>query len=308
MLRLATGRARLAAFTLVLAAALGASAASAARQHAAASKPTLTVSAIPDQDPQVLQRLYGTVTAYLSKKLGVPVAYRPMTDYTAAVTGFKVGDLQLVWFGGLTGVQARAQVPGAVLLAQRDIDDHFHSVFVANANSGLAPVKAVAGLAELKGHTFTFGSNSSTSGFLMPAYFLDKAGLDMSSFRGQPGYSGSHDATLALVSAGSYDAGALNEQVWLTRLADKKVDTTKVRVIFRTPAFHDYHWVARPGLDEVYGAGFTKKLKAVLVGIKGHTAAQRTILSMFGAASFIPTKASNYTEIEQIGRKLGLVR
>lgn len=71
------------------------------------STETLIISAIPDQDPEKLQRLYGTVASYLSKELGVPVEYKAVTDYTASVTGFKVGDLDLVWYGGLTGVQSR---------------------------------------------------------------------------------------------------------------------------------------------------------------------------------------------------------
>jgi phosphonate transport system substrate-binding protein len=270
--------------------------------------PTLAVSAIPDQDPQVLQRLYGLVADYLSRRLDVRVVYKPMTDYTAAVTGFKVGDLQLVWFGGLTGVQARLQVPGAQTLAQRDIDARFHSVFIANRKSGLKPVRSVSGLSELKGHSFTFGSNSSTSGYLMPQYFLRKAHLSDGSFRGVPGLSGSHDATIALVTAGSYEAGVLNEQVWKTRLAAGEIDTAKVQVIYRTPAYHDYHWLARPDLDRTFGKGFTRRLRAVLLDIRGTTAAQRRFLTLFGAKRFVPTRPSNYRQLEQIARTLDLVR
>jgi phosphonate transport system substrate-binding protein len=283
-------------------------AAAGATAQSRASVPTLTVSAIPDQDPQVLQRLYGQVATYLSKKLKVKVVYRPMTDYTAAVTGFKVGDLQLVWFGGLTGVQARLQVPGARTLAQRDIDARFHSVFIANKTSGLKPVRSVSGLGELKGHSFTFGSNSSTSGYLMPEYFLRKAKVTDGSFRGVPGLSGSHDATIALVTAGSYEAGVLNEQVWKTRLAAGEVDTSKVEVIYRTPAYHDYHWVARPDLDRTFGKGFTRRLRTVLLGIRGTTPAQRRFLTLFGAKRFVATQPSNYRQLEQIARTLGLVR
>ena len=273
MSRFPHARAGALACALIAAIAVAAVAAGAAQPRTSA--PTLTVSAIPDQDPQVLQRLYGLVATYLSHKLHVDVVYKPLTDYTAAVTGFKVGDLQLVWFGGLTGVQARLQVPGSLPLAQRDIDAQFHSVFIANTSSGLKPVTSVSGLAELKGHSFTFGSNSSTSGYLMPEYFLHKAKLDDGSFRGVPGLSGSHDATIALVTAGSYEAGVLNEQVWKTRLAMGEIDTSKVQVIYRTPAFHDYHWLARPGLDRAFGKGFTNRLRAVLLGIRPTTAAQR---------------------------------
>jgi phosphonate transport system substrate-binding protein len=138
---------------------------------APASDKPFTIGAIPDQDPEKLQRLYSKLADYLKAELGVPVVFKPVTDYTAAVTAFRVGDLDMVWFGGLTGVQARLQVPGAQAIAQRNIDAQFHSVFIANKNSGITPIQDLKELALLKGHTFTFGSESSTSGRLMPQYF-----------------------------------------------------------------------------------------------------------------------------------------
>jgi phosphonate transport system substrate-binding protein len=152
--------------------------------------PALQIGAIPDQDPEELQRRYQLLTDYLSAELGVPVEYRPVTDYAAAVTAFKVGDLDLVWFGGLTGVQARLQVAGAQAIAQRDIDANFHSVFIANTNSDLGAIEDISDLTTLKGRTFTFGSESSTSGRLMPQYFLAQAGGSAGGFQGATGLLG----------------------------------------------------------------------------------------------------------------------
>lgn len=267
-----------------------------------------SISAIPDQDPQLLQRLYGTVSDYLSKKLGVTVKYVPVTDYTASVTAFKRGDLQMVFFGGLTGVQARAQLPGSVLVAQRDIDAHFRSVFIANVNSDLKPVKDVAGLSEFAGHSFTFGSESSTSGRLMPQYFLMKAGVGMDKLAGKPGYSGSHDATAKLVEAGTYQSGALNAAVWDDRVEAGKVDTSKVKLIYRTPEYHDYHWLARPDLDQRFGAGFTKKVTDAILGITTADPQGKQILDLFQAGGFVPTEAANYRQIEEVARASGLLR
>ncbi|HEY9664477.1 MAG TPA: putative selenate ABC transporter substrate-binding protein, partial [Allocoleopsis sp.] len=225
-----------------------------------ATKPFVT-GAIPDQDPEKLQRLYGKLADYLTKELGVPVEYKPVTDYAAAVTAFKVGDLDMVWFGGLTGVQARLQVPGAEAIAQRDIDANFHSVFIANKKSGIAPIKDSKDLQTLKGHTFTFGSESSTSGRLMPQYFLQQAGVKLEDFKGDAGFSKSHDATIELVTAGTYDAGVLNKQVWDSRLKEGKVDLNQVEVIWESPAYYDYHWVINPQVKERYGADFTEKVQ-----------------------------------------------
>ncbi len=268
----------------------------------------LVAGAIPDRDPEEVQRSATKIAAYLEEKLEVPVEYQPVTNYAAAVTAFKVGDLDLVWFGGLTGVQARLQVPGARAIAQRDIDARFRSVFIANTGSGIEPFEDLAGLAALAGQTFTFGSESSTSGRLMPQYFLQQAGVELADFRGEPGFSGNHDATIALVEAGTFAAGALNAQVWEARVAAGGVDTDKVRLVWQTPPYFDYHWVVNPELDARYGAGFTEKLQATLIALDPEIPAEKEILDLFGAGRFIPTTDANYAEIEAVGREIGKIR
>ena len=273
-----------------------------------ASNRTLKISAIPDQDPAKLATINGNMATYLAAKLGVKVEFVPVTDYAASVSLFKTGDLDMVFFGGLTGVQARLQTPGSVLLAQRDIDDAFKSVFIASSGSGIAPVPDVMGLAALKGKRFTFGSESSTSGRLMPEYFLDQAGITSGKdFAGEPGYSGSHDKTVDLVTAGTFDAGVLNLQVWKTRMEKGTIDTAKVKEVFTTPSYHDYHWIAGPKTNERFGPGFTDKVTEALVSLDVSDVEQAKLLTLYGAKSFIPTSAGNYTEIEQIGRKLKLI-
>jgi len=236
------------------------------------------------------------------------VTYKPVTDYTAAVTAFKVGDLQMVWFGGLTGVQARLQVPGAAAIAQREIDAKFHSIFIANKNSGLAPITDQKGLTVLKGKTFTFGSESSTSGRLMPQYFLQQANVKLEDFKGEVGFSKNHDATLKLVQSGTYDAGVMNEKVWLSRLKEGKVDTSKVEAIWRTPSYYDYHWVINPAVKQQFGADFEQKVQAALFKLNPAVPEQKEILDLFNATKFVPTQNANYAQIEQVGRDIGKIK
>ncbi|MBV8884884.1 MAG: putative selenate ABC transporter substrate-binding protein [Chroococcidiopsidaceae cyanobacterium CP_BM_RX_35] len=269
---------------------------------------SFTIGAIPDQDPEKLQRSYDKLSAYLQKQLGVPVVYKPVTDYTATVTAFKVGDLDMVWFGGLTGVQARLQVKGAQAIAQRDIDAQFHSIFIANKTTGLKPIQTISGLKELKGHTFTFGSESSTSGRLMPQYFLKQAGVSLNDFKGQVGFSSSHDATLKLVEAGTYDAGVLNEQVWKSREKSGAVNLNKVEFLWRTPPYYDYHWLINPSVNQRYGNDFVKKVQTTLLKLNPKVPEQKEILDFFGAQKFITTQNSNYAQIETIGREIGKIK
>ncbi|NBW61717.1 MAG: putative selenate ABC transporter substrate-binding protein [Synechococcaceae bacterium WB4_1_0192] len=269
----------------------------------------LRISAIPDQKPEKLNRLYGLVANELSKQLKVQVRYVPVTDYGAAVSAFRTGDLDLVWFGGLTGVQARLQKPGARVLAQRDIDASFHTIFIANARSGIKPITSVQGLNQLKGKRFTFGSESSTSGRLMPQYFLSQAGVKLNDFAGgAPGFSGSHDATIALVQSGAYDAGAVNEQVWRASLHDGKANRNKVMAIWKTPGYPDYHWIAQGNLDKRFGAGFTNRLQNAILSWRPQDPEQKQILSLFGAQQFTTATPAAYTRIEQVGRQIGKIR
>lgn len=268
----------------------------------------LTISAIPDQDPQQLQRTYGVLSDYLTERLGVEVEYSPVADYTASVNLFQRGDLELVFFGGVTGVQARTKVPDAVTIAQRDIDEKFHSVFVASADSGVKPLKSVDDLSAIAGHSLTFGDKISTSGRVMPQHFLAQAGVALSDLKGEPGFSGSHDKTAKLVESGTYEVGAMSASVWDDRLAAGTIDKAKVTEIFRTPAYHDYHWLARPNLDETFGDGFTGKLRDTLLAMDGDTAQEREILALFQAGSFIATEPGNYTEIEAVAKQSGLIR
>lgn len=268
----------------------------------------LMAGAIPDQDPEKLQRLYSKLADYLEAELGVSVEYKPVTDYTAAVTAFKVGDLDLVWFGGLTGVQARLQVPGAQAIAQRDIDERFHSVFIANKKSGITAIADASQLQQLKRKTFTFGSESSTSGRLMPQYFLKQAGVKLEDFAGKPGFSGSHDKTIKLVEAGTFEAGVLNEQVWLERVKAGEVDLDKVEVIWRSPPYYDYHWVINPGVNDRYDRPFVEEVQGALLKLDPTVPEHKEILDLFGAEKFIPTQNSNYANIEAVGREIGKIK
>lgn len=278
-----------------------------ASSRASASKGPLAISAIPDQDPEALGRLYPPVAKLLSDATGLEVVYQPVTDYPAVVRAFEIGDVSLCWMGGLTSVQARAREPKARSILQRDIDADFHSLFIATTASGLAPLTDVKGLRELAGHSLTFGSETSTSGRLMPEYFIEQSGLKISQLKGSPGFSGSHDATIEAVRSGAFDVGAVNEQVWETTKTKGEVDLSGVQVLLRTPGYQDYNWLVRPDVDQKYGAGTTKKITGALEGLDASDPADAKILDLFGAKKFIATKNSNYDRITKVAKSLDLL-
>jgi len=261
---------------------------------------TFYIAGIPDQHATKLARRYKALTAYLSEELGVAVEYVPTIDYAATVVGFKRGDIHMAWFGGLTGVQARLAVPDSVAIAQRPIDTEFHSRFIVQ--SGLD----IANLADLKGLTFTFGSESSTSGHLMPRHFMIKAGVNPDTdLDGLPNFSGSHDKTWKLVESGAFQAGALNEAVWEAALQAERIDTDKVTEFYTTPAYFDYNWTIRGDSDARFGNGFIERVRWALITLGEDNF---EILELFSTESFIETDNSNYTVIDQIAKSLGIVK
>lgn len=258
----------------------------------------LTFSGIPDQDVSRWARRYGVLEEYLARELGVEVRGVPAADYAAVVLSFKRGDVQLGWFGGLTGVQARIAVPGARAVAQRPQDERFHSVFIAHAGVEAELLEDLAGL------TFTFGSEASTSGHMMPRHFLLEAGIDPETdFRGAPSFSGSHDRTWKLVEAGAFQAGALSEAVWDRGVREGAVDLTRVRELSRTPPYFDYNWTLRPDLDRDFGDGFTRKLTDVLLSID-----DPKVLELFATDGFIETGNENYKAIESVARQAKIIQ
>src|SRR6266498_3361668 len=177
----------------------------------------LRISAIPDENPQEMLRIYSPFAEYLNKEVGVPVKFTPVVDYAATVEGLAGNKLDMVWYGGLTSVQAARKAKGAHRIVMRKEDTEFKSQFITRKDTGIRELK------DLKGKTFTFGSVSSTSGHLMPRYYLMKAGINPEKDFSKFSFSGAHDATAAWVEAGRVDAGALNFLVW-----DKLVSTKKV--------------------------------------------------------------------------------
>lgn len=257
---------------------------------------------IPDQDESRLVERFGKVATYLEGKLGVPVRYIPVKSYPAAVTAFTNGQVQLAWFGGFTGVQARKAVPGSQAIAQGAEDAAFKSYFIANAKTGLK--RSAEFPKDIAGKTFTFGSRASTSGRLMPEHFIREAfpGKTPDEVFDKVGFSGDHSRTLQLVQSGAFEVGALDYSVWELDLKAGKVETDKVSVIWESPTYPDYQWTVRGDVDQVYGQGFTERLKAALLGIT-----DPAILEPFGRSKFIPATNADYAPIERVGRATGLL-
>ena len=263
----------------------------------APAQTVLRVTAIPDESPTELARKAAPLVKYLEAKLGMKVEFTPVTDYAAAVETLVNRKTDLAWFGGFTFVQAHVRSGGKVLpLVQREEDERFRSVFITSD-------PAISKLADLKGKDVSFGSQSSTSGHLMPRSFLLQAGVDPDKDFKRVAYSGAHDATIAAVASGKVQAGALNSSVWDKFVAEKKVDPAQVRVFFTTPPYFDYNWTVHADM----APALRDKLTQALLALSRDTAEGKEILELQRATRFVPTKPENYKGIEAAARSAGLL-
>ena len=279
--------------TLSLVAGLALSAA-ALTAHAAE---TLRVSAIPDEAPTELLRKFKPLGAYLEQQLGMKVEFVPVADYPAVVEALATDRLDMAWLGGFTFVQVNLKTGNAMPLVQREQDAAFTSTFI----SADPQVKS---LKDLKGKTFAFGSISSTSGSLMPRYFMLQDGIKPESYFSRVAYSGAHDATAAWVQAGKVDAGVLNSSVWDKLVNSGKVDTAKVKVFATTPTYFDYNWTVRGTLDPA----LAEKIKQAFLALDPANPEHKAILDLQAASRFIETKPENYKGIEEAARAADLLK
>ena len=264
----------------------------------AAQENVLRVSAIPDEAPTELQRKFAPLGKYIEQETGMKVSFVPVSDYAAVVESLATKKLDLAWLGGFTFVQAKIRTNGtAIPIIQREEDAKFTSKFItADPN--------IKSYADLKGKTFAFGSPSSTSGHLMPRFFLQQAGITPDKDFKNVAFSGAHDATVAFVAAGKADAGVLNASVWDKLVEAKKVDTDKVRVFATTPPYFDYNWTVRGDLDPA----LIKKLTEAFLKLDPKNPEHLEIMQLQRASKFIPTKKENYEGIEKAAQSAGLLK
>ncbi len=265
---------------------------------AAHAQAVFKMTAIPDESPTELARKAAPLVKYLEQQLGMKVEFTPVSDYAAAVEALVNKQVDMAWYGGFTFVQANIRSGGKVIpLVQREEDEKFRSVFITSD-------PAIKTLADLKGKTVSFGSQSSTSGHLMPRSVLLQASIDPDKDFKRVAYSGAHDATIAAVAAGKVDAGALNSSVWDKFVLEKKVDASKVKVIFTTPPYFDYNWTVHADMP----AAQREKLTKAFLSLSPATPEGKEVLELQRATRFVPTQADNYKGIEAAGRNAGLLK
>lgn len=261
------------------------------------AEPVLRVSFLPDESPSFMRRKSKPLIDYLEKKIGMKIEFRPMRDGDALVEALISKKLDMVWLDGFNFIQAKRRSNDQVIpLVQRAEDEQTLSVFITAQDD-------ITKLEDLRGRTFSFGSESSASGHLMPRSFLREAYINPDTDMKRI-FSGSPDATVAAVASGEADAGVLSSASWEKLIEQGKVDPKVVHVFYTTPGYHDYNWTVHADMD----ANLRQKLTDAFLALDKSNGQDKEILDLQRASKFIPTNAENYSVIEAAARSAGVLR
>ena len=256
----------------------------------------LRISMIPTMNPGKIIRESTPFIDYLEKETGAKVELTVPTNYAAVVEAMASDRVDIAYLGGFTYIQASARA-GAKPLVQRQKDQTFHSLFITQPDS------AILSLGDLKGHSFAFGDVNSTSGHLMPAYFMRQRGVDQAVID-KAIYTGGHDATGLAVANKKVDAGAMDEQVFARMIKEGQLSESQVRVFYTSPSFFDYVWAARQGLDR----GMTERFANAMLKLNQGTPEQQPILRFLNASKYVRAVDASYNPLRQAARDTGLLK
>jgi phosphonate transport system substrate-binding protein len=254
----------------------------------------VNVGMVPDAGAtQVSIKEKAPLKAYLEQKLGRPVNLIIPTNYNATVEALGNGSLDFAYLGGLTYIKAHARY-NVVPLVQRSTDLQFRSYFITSSNS------SIHSLGDLKGKTFAFGDINSTSGHVMPYLEMRQAGVDPNTYL-KYRYTGSHPATAKAVESGAVDAGALDETVYQSMIAEGKLDPNKVRIFYKSKPFVDYVWVARKDVDPATQEKFAQAFTDLKEG------QDEEILNILRGKNFVRANNEEYTVLRLVAADLKML-
>lgn len=248
----------------------------------------------PDENPQEIVRKNAPLLEYLKAKTGIPeMEIVVPATYTAAVEQMQQGDLDMVYFGGLTYVLAKKEVEITPIVrgVVGGTAENF-TYIIARKDRG------ISALTDLPGKTFAFGDVASTSGSLIPHKALLNAGIDPNRDFKKVVYTGAHDKTALAVFKGDVDAGAMNARKFPDMIKKGQITEDVVQVVFRSEPFADYPWAVR---DKV-GQDMIDKLRRAFVELK-----DSQMLALLGVEGYETTSDQDFENLRAAAKRLGFL-
>lgn len=251
----------------------------------------IKLGVLPDQSTEALVAKYSPLVDYLSEQTGLKIELVVPDNYAAMLDDFHANRIDIANFGGLTFTQAERR-DNAEPLIMRDTDLNFASCYLVPGADKRLTVR------EFEGETFAFGPELSTSGHLMPRYFLKAAGIDPDTYFASIRHSSGHDETAIWVRDGDVAIGVANCVIVESMDADGRLRQNEVRVLETTPAYADYVWAVHEKMHSSTKVG----LRDAFLALDAIDPEHRLILRRLGANAYLPASRTDFNDVRRAAR------
>lgn len=261
--------------------------------------PSITVGIVPDVDPDTAIKKNSRLADHLESHVDATIELRTTADYAGLVQAMTAGQVGLAYFGGVSYVLAHHRANAeAIIVGSKNGSTDWQSVFIAHPSTGL---QRMADVVERVGDIdLVFGDPISTSGTVMPTYFLRKKhGLRPKRDFKSLTHVGAHDATAKAISRKSGDVGALNARIYDALVEDGSISDPVE--IWRTPGFPDYPWAVAPSIDDTT----TDAIRNAFTSID--ETGKTKILEQHSVDRYVETSHENFKELDAAVTMMGLL-
>lgn len=260
--------------------------------EASTEKDELVIGLVPSQSEGEMETAMNKLKAELEEKLGRSVKIDHYPAYNGVVEALNFGHIDMAYFGPLTYVIAHERSGAEAIITQLvDGEPYYHSFIITRKDATWNSLDEL--LADKENVHFAFGSQSSTSGSLIPGVELKQRNVfrseDDHDFK-QVTYTGSHDITAQSVLNGNVDAGAMDSAIFEAKIRAGSLNEEDYKIIWKSEKIFQYPWAVRPNMDDET----IQQLQEAFVSIT-----DEEILNAFGATAFTTATNEDYAAIKQ---------
>jgi len=215
----------------------------------ATAQEPLTLGVHPYLSAADLIKRFTPLAEYLSKEVHRPVSIEVSNTYDTHIQKIGHGVLDMAFMGPASYVILTDRFGKRPILAAFETKEGklFHGHIMVRKDS------PITSLRQLKGKRFVFGDRDSTMSHFVPRWMLLKSGIDVKDFSNVT-FVANHDNIALGILAGTFDAGAVKEEVFL------KYEPQGLRSLARSPAVADHIFVAREGLPKALAQSLRQAL------------------------------------------------
>jgi phosphonate transport system substrate-binding protein len=208
---------------------------SAALSYAAEDLKEITIGVIPTESSASAMKGFEPFRADMEKSLGIPVKLFIAPDYAGVIEAMRFNKVQIAWFGNKSAIEAVNRASGEVFVQTVDVNGNpgYWSLIVVHKDSPYQNMDEI--IRDGKNLTFGNGDPNSTSGYLIPTYYIwGQRGIDPAKhFKLMR--NANHETNLMAVANKQVDFATNNTENWDKFSQAHPEQIKNVRAIWKSP-------------------------------------------------------------------------